>query len=140
MIPKILISALIICIGLIGLTIIFIMFVVGGDFESRKIHSATHDETIYIVKHAWGFDDYEIFISDSWHWRRSPDSKEDYIYPQDFLPYKFANDTLTVYVRKTSPIPPDFDSDIIIRQVELPNPEMMDLYTNYAEKGLELLK
>ena len=50
--------------------------------------------------------------------------------------YKMENDTLFVYSYKQAMEPLNFNSNIIVKQVELNNLEMMDLFGKHKEKGI----
>jgi len=112
-------------------------------YTIEEIHSKKYKESIYIKKKEWGVTgDYQVIvISKSPSKEFEPDDKYDYIYKwdADFF-YKYNNDTLVVYVYKKSQIPMRFDSKITINQNELSNPEMMDLYDNYEDRGLRKLQ
>lgn len=104
-----------------------------------KIHSDDLNESIYIKKKSWGitYDHQLIIISKSSDEDFEPNEDENYIFLNLF--YKVKEDTVFIYTMKKSTVPRNFHSKFKIKQIELSNPEMMELTTKYKEKGLDTL-
>ena len=97
---------------------------------------------LYIKKKVWGLtsDGQVIVIADNPDKKFILDSSRQYIYNGviSFF-YKYQSDTLTVYVSKISTFPANLKTSIIVKQVELENPDMMRLIENdnYKKHGLQ---
>ncbi|SFE46081.1 hypothetical protein SAMN05518672_106202 [Chitinophaga sp. CF118] len=96
-------------------------------FIKRKVWGLTGDKQIVVISNV-GNEDFK------------PQKSNDYIYEGLFeIFYKLQHDTLFIYTLVSSPVPNKFSSPYKIVQVELDNPELMDLieYDNYKKKGLK---
>ena len=135
----IVLASFIIC---IILYFVYIIHELQPDVNVVEIRSERFNESIYIKKTAWGISaDHQFFsISNSSSDKFEQDTIKDYIFYGDLFLYNFTNDTLFVYVNKESVLPKEFRSNINIKQIELTNPEMMDLWIYYDAKGLKKLK
>jgi hypothetical protein len=100
-----------------------------------EIYSDQYDESIYLKKHVWGIggNHRECVITESSKMPFIPNEETDYIY-KNIRPifYKFNNDTLTIYTWEIVPIPPEFESKIVIQQFDMP----YMIYNHYEEMGL----
>ena len=112
-------------------------------YDIKEIKSIKLSESLYIKKKVWGItdDNQLIVISKSHRKDFTTDSTVDYIYSglSDFF-YKFSQDTLYIYSIEKSVIPSKLKSQIKIVQVELKNPEMMDLIKDESYKNKGLIK
>ena len=109
-------------------------------FSTVEIRSDKFNEAIYIKKMVWGLtgDHLVIVISKSSSKEFEPDSQKEIVfYGADYFFYKFVNDTLNLYVRAESSQPKDLKTNIKINQIELTNPQMMDLYKDYGIRGIK---
>ena len=137
---------LLILVVLFIITFILFLYLSLPDFKPEvsvvEIKSEKLNESIYIKKKVWGLtaDHQFICVSRSSSNNFEPDTNKDYIYYGDSFFYNFSNDTLKMYVDKESAVPKEFRSNINIKQIELTNPEMMDLWIYYDAKGLKKLK
>lgn len=110
-----------------------------------EIPSSDGQHKLYIKKKVWGLtsDGQVIVVSGSPKKEIASDSSREYIYNGVVsLFYKYNTDTLTVYVSKSSSVPNNLKSPIVIKQVELENPDMMKLIGNdyYKEQGLKKIE
>lgn len=106
------------------------------ELSSKKIKSK-----LFIKKLVWGMtsDNCIVTIGTSNIKENKPNRNKNYIYNGlDPLFYKVSGDTLSIYTYKTSTVPKDFLTAFKIIQIELENPEMMELIEkdNYKNKGL----
>jgi len=70
---------------------------------------------------------------------QEPDEKTEFIFNTDLdIFYQVSNDTLFLFVRKKTTVPYDFPKEINIKQIELKNPDYMNLYNTYVEKGYKI--
>ena len=108
-----------------------------------EIYSESFDEKIFIKQKNWGIigDDQVIVITKSSDINFEPNINEEYTFKglSPFF-YDFRNDTLFLYVNNKSEIPKNMVSEIRIVQIELTNPEMMNLMKNYRERGLKKIE
>jgi len=105
-----------------------------------EISITTLNESVYIKKKLWGisYDHQVIWISPKASNKSEHNPKTDYIYKGlSPLFYRVKDKALEIYVSKASPIPPEFNSEVKIIQIELDNPTMMELLTTYESKGLK---
>src|SRR6056297_1683595 len=111
-------------------------------FEKVKLINTQATDSVFIKKKVWGVsaDHQVISISQNGEIPFSPDTTNDFIF-NTWSPffYEFEKDTLTVFVSIISKKPQNFNSDITVKQKILTNPEMMNLFDTYKEKGLNLL-
>jgi hypothetical protein len=128
---------------LIGL-IIFLFIsenseVVKSNYKVSKIFASSLNQTVFIIKETWGIssDHQRVVISTS-NSESKPDSSKEYIFSDSEFFYKLVQDTIYVYTMSKARIPSKFESKIKIKQIEISNPDLMDLYKNYKSKGLEL--
>ncbi|MEN7551259.1 hypothetical protein AAG747_25300 [Rapidithrix thailandica] len=105
-----------------------------------EIRSSDGDFSIFIKLKSWGMtgDHQVIVISENPNDSFQVDNSTDYIY-EGLIPffYKQNGDTLKIYATKKSPVPENFKNGIVIKQIELNNAELMNLYDDYEEKGLK---
>ncbi len=69
----------------------------------------------------------------------TPQSSREYVYRGlSAIYYKLQDDTLFIYTPTIAPVPQDFKIPYKVIQIELSNPEAMDLIVNdnYKQKGL----
>lgn len=117
----------------------------GDDVHNNVVEiSSKGGYKLYIKKKVWGLtsDGQVIIIGDSPGKKFNIDSSRQYIYNGviSFF-YKHQNDTLTVYVSKIASVPVNLKTSIIVKQVELENPDMMRLIENehYKKQGLQTI-
>lgn len=134
---------------LIIITVIAIFYIAapreGDDVHYNVVEiSSKGGYKLYIMKKVWGLtsDGQVIVISDSPDKKLNIDSSRQYIYNgvNSFF-YKYQNDTLTLYISKIASVPVNLKTSIIVKQVELENPDMMRLIENdhYKKQGLETI-
>lgn len=105
-------------------------------FTLKEIPSTTLKETIYLKNTKRGLNYDEVVISKSS--KRKSNTNKDYIYTWgETLFYKISNDSLYVYCKIKTNVPPNFDSKVKIYQIQYSNPEYYDLIKNYKKKGLD---
>lgn len=69
----------------------------------------------------------------------NPDEKAEYVFTNGLdIFYQVRNDTLILFVRKKVPEPTDFPQNLNVKQVELKNPDYMNLYNLDVEKNYEV--
>lgn len=128
------------------LVLFFFYFAFPGEdkdvqFDFIELSSKKSESKLFVKKLIWGMtsDNCLITISNSNRKENDPDENKNYIYKglSPFL-YKISGDTLSIYTREISKIPKHFSTRFKIIQVELENPEMMELIENdnYKNKGL----
>jgi hypothetical protein len=88
-------------------------------------------EVIYLKKKNWGLTfDHQVSVisnSDKNEWK--PDSTKEYVFKglEPFF-YKFSNDSLILFTRVNSQIPPNARFNVPIIQKQLTNSQYMDLF------------
>jgi len=108
------------------------------------IHSSTLGETLFIRTKIWGATaNHRItIVSQSSEELYEPDKNREYSY-NELEPgfYRFANDTLWLYVLDPSPVPEQMSTRITVIQVELNGPEWHELNNEdrYFLKGVSKL-
>lgn len=102
----------------------------------KEIYSDNLDESIYMKEISRGLNYKIVVITSSNEERAEPKPDEEYVYSWVPIFYKMENDTLFVYSYKQAMEPLNFNSNIIVKQVELNNLEMMDLFGKHKEKGI----
>jgi hypothetical protein len=115
----------------------------GVFYKVIPIESGNHS-VIFIKKKIWGMtsDHQVIVISNTKEKRFTPNAKQNYIYNGlSPLFYNLKNDSLYIYTYKASPVPQELVTDIKIVQIELENPEMMQLLEKdrYKSQGLKII-
>ena len=111
--------------------------------STTNIHIPALNESVYIRKKLWGIthDHKVIWISSQPDENAEHDPNTNYIYKGSSpLFYRITDEGLEIYTMKASPIPPGFESSVKIVQIELDNPDMMELLKNYNRKGLKKLE
>jgi len=109
--------------------------------EVVELKSSHGKPSIFLKKKVWGMtsDNQIAVISGSGRKDFVPDLSNDYIY-NGLSPifYKLRNDSLEIYVYKCSAVPKLLQTGFKIIQIELENPDMMNLITNdnYKNKGM----
>jgi len=110
----------------------------------KEVHSNTLNESIYLKKISWGltYDHEIVVVSMSSDKKTEPDSTKEFIFLSSEIFYKVSNDSLYIYTASKVKEPINFNSKFKIEQVELSNPEMMDLrgYDNYKKQGLKMIQ
>ena len=104
---------------------------VGPTFEVESLYFPNVDETLYLKKNNWGItgDGQRMAISKDKNEKIESDSQDEYILEGlNQIFYQQNGDTLTLFVREKFIQPERFDSKIVIRQVELDNPDFQDLF------------
>lgn len=67
------------------------------------------------------------------------DEKKEFIFRNGLdIFYQVKSDTLILFVRKKVPEPLNFPQHLYVKQVELNNPDYMNLYDSYVEKNYEI--
>ncbi|SHE77072.1 hypothetical protein [Pedobacter caeni] len=98
---------------------------------TREISFPELKEVLYLKKDNWGISgDKQIMSLSRSKWTSiDRDSENDYILEglQEVF-YKQTKDTLTLFLRRKFKLPKDFESKVVIRQIELENPQFMDLF------------
>ena len=124
------------------LYVYFIITDLGPQVKVVEVYSSNLEERIFIKKKNWGLlgNDQIIVISKSDDKSFEPDSTKEYIFKglSPFF-YNFKNDTLNLYIEKESNVPSELFFKIKINQILLSNLKLMELYSNYKEKGLKKL-
>lgn len=140
---KVLVITAIVIILLLIIVFYFVLPNKGADVRSEVIELSSSDgeSKIFIKKKVWGMtsDNQIVVISNSSREESIPGITRNYIY-EGLMPllYKFQNDTLFVYTVLKSSVPKEFKTSIKIVQIQLDNPEMLQLieHDNYKNKGL----
>ncbi len=123
----------------------FIVFIVdripdlGPTYVIKEINFPGNNSKLYLKSKYWGITDDHVIIQLSTDNSSSVDSLHNYVYKgESFLFYKTSRDSLFLYVYKKAINPPQFNTKIKIAQIELPNTEMMDLFSKdgFKKKGL----
>ncbi|NQX40646.1 hypothetical protein SAMN05421820_10450 [Pedobacter steynii] len=113
-----------------------------SSYAEDKLVFTNHRDTLYLKKRIDGNKEI-IAISTSSDLKFDPDSSSMFIYDvsSTSLFYKQTADSLIIYTNALSEIPAKFTSRVKISQIELSNPEMMDLMDNkyYMKMGLKKL-
>jgi hypothetical protein len=112
-----------------------------SDFKIDEVFSASANQKIYVKRKAWGLNyNHDMAIVSTSSGNTGPDSLKDFIFKDSEIFYKLSNDTLCVFTMLKAKIPIDFQSKIIIKQIEISNSEAMDLieFGNYKTKGLKM--
>lgn len=108
-------------------------------FTIKEIESINTGEKIYLKKKVWGISsDHHIrVISVSDEEKFEPNANDEYLY-KGTTPFFYTvnGDTLKVFVRKASEVPPNFNSKIKVEQIILDNPDMMNLFSEHEVMGI----
>jgi hypothetical protein len=107
---------------------------------SIAILSKKLDEVLYLKGKAWGVtDDKQVIVlskSEENNFDVSPNDA--YIFKGlSVLFYEVQGDTLRIYLEEMSPVPYNFKTGFKIEQHQLANPELMQLYKTYQQKGIK---
>ena len=80
-----------------------------------------------------------VVISTSDNKSFSPNKEKEYVITAgtDDIFYKKAENSLLLYVLQPSAVPLEFNSKIIIEQIDISGPEKGKLRSNYQKEGLE---
>ncbi len=105
----------------------------------ETITSEKLDEVLYLKGKTWGVtDDKQIIVlskSEDNNFDVSP--SDEYIFKGvSALFYEVQGDTLRIYLDEMSPVPGNFKTGFKIEQHQLENPELMQLYKTYKQKGI----
>jgi hypothetical protein len=98
---------------------------------------------VFIKRTVWGLtgDKQVIVISNVDNKRFKGQKSNEYVYEGLFeMFYKLQRDTLFIYTLISSPVPNEFSTPYKIIQVELNNPELIDLIENDKYKQIGLIK
>ena len=112
-------------------------------YKKVEITSNRINESIFLKRKSWGItsDNETTIISKSSQKEFEPDSTTDFVFKglSTFF-YKQIQDTLWIYVPKKGDIPPKIETKFNIIQIELSNPEIMNLLEkdNYKKNGFLL--
>ena len=115
-----------------------------GRYSIAELSSNNTQSRIYIKKKVWGMtnDNQIIVISGTNEKEFVADKSKNYIY-EGIMPffYKLQGDTLSIYTMVASKVPIDLKTNFNIVQIELENPQMMDLieHDNYKTKELSVI-
>lgn len=129
--------------------VIFYLSVPKKDYDVAvsivELSSKTSNSKLFLKKKTWGMtgDGQVIIISDNGDKSFELDSSRNYIFKGlSALYYKVENDTLSIYVAKTSSVPPNLKTSFIVKQTELENPDMIRLIENdnYKKQGLKIIE
>lgn len=108
-----------------------------------ELNSQTLNEKLYIKNVIRGItgDHNTILISTTPEIDPFEDSSDDFIF-KGWSPfyYKFTDDSLIVYTMKESIVPRNFNTNIKIVQVTLPNPDMIQFNDQYEKLGFIKLR
>lgn len=107
------------------------------NFESVTLTSNYSSSKIYIKSEIWGLaggSRVTVISTDELEECKADTTKEYVFLDLEPFVYKAQNDTLFIYTRRKVPVPKKFKSKWTIKQLELGNPEMMDLKTNSTFK------
>ncbi|MVT39188.1 hypothetical protein GO495_01215 [Chitinophaga oryziterrae] len=108
-----------------------------------KLPSKKGYPSVFIKRMVWGLtgDKQVIVISNTDNKNFKAPKSNEYVYEGLFeMFYKIQRDTLFIYTLISSPVPNKFSAPYKIVQVELNNPELMDLIENDKYKQLGLIK
>ncbi|MDJ1501262.1 hypothetical protein [Xanthocytophaga agilis] len=121
---------------IISLSCILHSYTGDGLFVCDKvIYSNDRLDSIFVKKLDWGVNENSRFFAIS-HAKYSDDVSEynvekDFMYEGDFpIYYVLSQDTLYMYTGKLAKSPPDFQSDIIVKQIELTTRQDERLFQN----------
>lgn len=113
----------------------------GPDYNIREI-KFDNNHKLYLKAKVWGINGEGRIVmlsTDSLH--NFSDTIRNYKFPRaDFLFYKVKGDSLYLFVYTQSKIPPLFKSDIKVKQIELENRDMMNLFRHPDENGVSVFK
>jgi len=133
-------------IGLFLATLIVVMLWIGfiyafpnfePDYNIKEIGFTDNSIKLYLKSKTWGISANHEVVQLSTNSKSEIDSVHNLVFKDpDFLFYKTSHDSLFLYVYSGAIKPPQFNSTIKIIQVELPNPQMIDLYHDFKSKGL----
>lgn len=111
-----------------------------SSYTKDELFFADCRDTLYFKKIIEGNEEIAV-ISTSPSLKFDPDSSSMFVYDVSSSPllYKQTPNSLIIYTRTLSEIPPSFISRVKVSQIELSNPEMMDLIHNnvYMKMGLK---
>lgn len=132
----------------IGLSLILILFLnyneivlgyIFGHPANRVTEIKMSNGSIYLKNFRVGLLSVIKVISTSSKQDDDPDEKTEYIFNADLdLFYHVENDTLILFVRKKAIKPTSFSKKLNIKQIELKNPDYMNLCNIYVEKGYKI--
>jgi hypothetical protein len=106
-----------------------------------RLYSNSVKDSVFVKLQARGFSYRVIVISQDSKREFEPDSTKDFIFKGfSAIYYKMDKDTLIVYTPLKVKAPMGFMSKIRVRQIELKNPEMMNLRDKYINLGLKKME
>ncbi|MES2458842.1 MAG: hypothetical protein V4594_25035 [Bacteroidota bacterium] len=110
-------------------------------FSKQELSFANYADTLYIKKRNVG-NEATVVISTSYDSEFDPDTSSEFVYDVSSTPffYKQTSDSLIIYTGRSSGFPSDFKSKVKILQIELSNPEMMNLVSNNHFKEIGISK
>ena len=107
-----------------------------GRSENRMTEIKMSNGFVYLKDYRVGLLSVIKVLSSNSKPDQEPDGKTEFIFNTDLdIFYQANNDTLFLFVRKKTTVPYDFPKEINIKQIELKNPDYMNLYNTYVEKG-----
>lgn len=111
------------------------------DYNIREI-KFNNNHCLYLKAKVWGINgEGRIVMLSTDSSDNFTDTLSNYKFPgADFLFYKVKGDSLYLFVYDQSKIPPLFRSDIKIKQIELENLNMMNLFHHPDENGVNIFQ
>jgi hypothetical protein len=108
--------------------------------EMEKLEFKKYNETIYIKRASRGLNYEVVVVSKSKRKIFDPNEREEYVFTAatSKIIYKQTLDSLILYVNVPANIPPEFETELTIRQVDLDNQERRVLLDNHQSKGIKI--
>lgn len=106
----------------------------------EEIHSDSLNTSIFIRSISRGLNYKVIVISQTNKNFDESNPKNEFVYNWTPIFYQLKEDTLFVYTHKRVKQPVEFNSPIFVKQIELSNSKMMDLFNSYKDKGIKLIQ
>lgn len=121
--------------------IFYLLFDFNTELEEKEdlielFSEANTENKLFIINKYRGLDYQKSYLS----LNKNADKNNSYVYDSYPIFIDKKLDTVFVYTYKKAIKPIKFESNIKIKQIELNNKSMMNLYDTYASKGLILIE
>ncbi len=125
-------------ISVIGYFVLFTSILSSTKTEVQKIYFQKYDEILYLKNEKRGLNYEMTAITKAPKRKINTIRDKNLLYPNGgTLFYKAESDTLIIYTMLKAKIPKGFETNIIIKQKEISNPEFIEMKTKYKEIGLK---
>lgn len=109
--------------------------------ERTQIHSKQRMTSVYLKSDSRDYENPQIILTTNPKLEFYPNSEADFIFKETReLIYKMNSDTLKIYCKKNPTIPVNFESEIIVKIIEVNNNEKWNLLIEKSKSEFELFK